>query len=51
MQKPKRNLDLLSFRGLYATLFHEVFISPTSYSIDSSATWLCDSGRSLCIRL
>jgi hypothetical protein len=33
----------LCFRGIFATIFHEVFISPTSFLILVSATQVSDN--------
>ena len=43
-------IDLICFRGIFATIFHEVFISPSSYLISGSAIYVPDSSRSLLIR-
>ena len=38
--------DLICFRGIFATIFHDVFISPISYLILSSAIYVSDTSWS-----
>jgi hypothetical protein len=50
MQKHNLLAIRLCFRGIFATIFHDVFISPISYLISCSAIYVSDTSRSLLIR-